>query len=98
VALALAVGAATSFAVGDAIGPLDTSTEDLFTLAYLVGLVLLCWASLVGGAFAVALVRRVVTRQRVSRSGAALLVAALALIAVVVWTHPLWGAGTAYGG
>jgi hypothetical protein len=98
VALALAVGAAVAFAAGDAIGSLDPLAEELWTLASLLGLVFLCWATLVGGASAVALLRRVVTRQPVSRSGAALLAAALALITVVVWTHHLWGSGSAYGG
>jgi len=72
------------------IGSLDPLAEELWTLASLLGLGFLCWATLVGGASAVALLRRVMTRQPVSRSGAALLAAALALIAVVVWTNHLW--------
>jgi hypothetical protein len=97
VALAFAAGAAASFAVSDAIGSLDPGTEELFVGTWLVGWVLVCWASLVGGASAVPLLRRVVTRQPVSRSGAALLAATLALIAVLVWTHPLWGSGSGSG-
>ena len=97
VALAFAAGAAASFSVSDAIGPLDPGAEDLFVGTWLLGWVLLCWASLVGGASVVALLRRAVTRQPVSRSGAALLGAALALIAVLVWTHPLWGSGSGSG-
>jgi len=96
-ALTLAAGAATSFAVSDAIGPLDTGAEDLFLGTWLLGWVLLCWAALVGAASAVPLLRGAVTRQPVSRSGAALLGSTLALVAVVVWTHPLWGSGAGTG-
>ena len=96
-ALALTVGAAVSFAVSDAIGPLARRTEDLFVGMWLLGGVLLVWAAIVGAASAVPLLRRAVTRQPVSRSGASLLVAALALTAVVAWTHPLWGSGSGSG-
>ncbi len=94
VALAFAAGAVALFSVSDAIGPLDPDTEYLFVGTWLLGWVFLFWASLVGGASAVALLRRAVTRQPVSPSGAALLGATLALIAVLVWTHPLWGSGS----
>lgn len=97
VALALAAGAAASLSVSDAIGPLDPSAEALFIATWILGWVLLCWASLVVGASAVPLLRRAVTRQPVSRSGAALLGATLALIAVAVWAHPLWGSGSGSG-
>ena len=97
VALVLAVAATASFSAGDAIGPLDPATEDLWTGTWLLGWVLLCWASLVGGGSTVLLVRRAVSRQPVSRPGAALLGATLALLAVVVWAHPLWGTGSGYG-
>ena len=96
-ALALAAGAAASLAVSDAIGPLDPGAEDLFTGTWLLGWVLLCWASIVGAASAVPLVRGAMARQPVSRWAAALLGAAFALVAVVVWTHPLWGSGAGTG-
>ncbi len=97
VALALAAGAAASFSVSDAVGLSDPDAEDLFVGTWLLGWVLLCWASLVLGASAVSLLRRAVARQPVSRSGAALLGATLALIAVMVWMHPLWGSGSGSG-
>ena len=97
VALALAAGAGASFSVSDALGPLDPGAEQLFVGTWLLGWVLLCWASLVSAASAVPLLGRVVTRQAVSPSGAALLGVTLALIAVLVWTHPLWGSGSGYG-
>ena len=97
VAVALAAVAAASFSVSDAAGPLDPGAEQLFVGTWLLGWVLLCWASLVGGASAVPLLRRAVTRQPVSRSGAALLAAALGLVVVLVWAHPLWGSGSGYG-
>lgn len=97
VALALAAGAAASFSVSDALGSVDPGTEQLFVGTWLLGWVLLCWASLVSAASAVPLLRRAVTRQPVSRSGAGLLGATLALIVVLVSTHPLWGSGSGYG-
>jgi hypothetical protein len=96
-ALAFAAGAAVLLAVSDRIGWLDPGTELLFVGTWLLGWALLCWAVLVSAASAVPLLRRAVTRQPVSRSGAVLLGAALALIAVLVWTHPLWGSGSGSG-
>lgn len=97
VALVLAAGAVASFSISDGIGSRGPVAEDLFVGTWLLAWVFLCWASLVSGACAVPLLLRRVRRQPESRLGAAALGAALALIAVAVWTHPLWGSGSASG-
>ena len=97
-ALALAAGAAASFGIGDAVGFLSDATEDVFVVTWLLGWVLLAWAAIVGGGYAVLLGLRWRSRRPVSRPEAALVAASLALIAVVLATHPLWGTGSAVSG
>jgi hypothetical protein len=97
-ALALAGGAAAFFGVGDAVGFLSDAAEDLFVVAWLLGWVLLAWAVILGGGYAVLLGLRWLSRRPVSRSEAALVAASLGLTAVVLVTHPLWGTGSAVGG
>ncbi|WP_146070015.1 hypothetical protein [Cryobacterium sp. Y29] len=96
-ALALAVGAAASFGIGDAVGILSDAAEGVSVFAWLMGWVLLAWAVLVGGGYAVLLGLRSRSRRPVSRVHVALTACALALIAVVLVTHPLWGTGSAVG-
>jgi hypothetical protein len=93
VALVLAAAAAAAFLVGDAIEFFDPAADGgLFIGSYLMGCALLGWASLVGVGCAVAMLRR-----GVSRRGALFLGAALALVVVVLWTHPLVGSGSGQG-
>ena len=94
-ALALAVGAAASFGVGDAAGFLSGTAESVVVVAWLMGWVLLVWAAIIGVGQAVLLGLRSLSRRPVSRVEVALVAFALALIAFVVATHPLWGTGTA---
>ena len=48
-ALALVVGAAASFGIGDAVGLLSGAAEDVFVVTWLMGWVLLAWAVIFGG-------------------------------------------------
>ena len=97
-ALALAAGAAASFGVGDGVGFLSPDAEALFVLTWLLGWLLLTWATIVAGGYAVWLGLRWRSRRRVSQTEVAILAAALALIVLVMLTHPLWGTGSAVGG
>lgn len=97
-ALALAAGAAASFGVGDASGFLSDAAEDVFVITWLLGWVLLVWAAIVGGGYAVVLSLRLLSRRPVSPVEAALAAASLVLVAVVLATHPLWGSGSAAAG
>lgn len=96
-ALALAVSAAASFGIGDAVGFLTDAAEGVFLVTWLLGWVLLAWAAIIGGGYAVLLGRRLVSRRPVSRMEGVLVAASLALTAWVLATHPLWGAGSAAG-
>ncbi|MET0932109.1 MAG: hypothetical protein ABWX56_00230 [Mycetocola sp.] len=97
-ALALAVGAAVCLGVGDAIGFVSATAEDVFVATWLLGWVLLAWAAIVGGGYAVLLGYRWFSHRHVASVEAALVATSLALTAVVMATHPLWGAGSALGG
>lgn len=97
-ALALAAGAAVSFGVSDAVGFLSDRAEDVFILAWLLGWVLLVWAAIISGAYAVVLLRRSLSQRPVLRSEAALGAASLVFIAFFMATHPLWGSGSGFGG
>jgi hypothetical protein len=96
-ALALAAGAAVLFAVGNAVGFHSEAAEDVFIFTWLLGWVLLAWASIVGGGFAVVLGWRALSRRQVFGSEVTFAVAALALITLVVVSHPLWGTGSGSG-
>ena len=96
-ALVLAVAAAASFAIGDAIGILSDAAEDVSVLTWLVGSVLLSWAAIIGVMYAVLLGARLFSRRPVSPAQVALVVSALALIAVALAANPLWGTGSAVG-
>ena len=98
VALVFAAGAACAFSASDAIGFLDPLAEVLPAGAWVLGWALLCWAGLVGGASAVSHVRGAVAREPVSRSGVVLLGVTLAIVALLVWAHPLWGSGSGSAG
>jgi hypothetical protein len=96
-ALALAAGAAVSFGVGDAVGFLSDAAEDMFVLTWLLGWVLVAWAAILGGGYAVSLGVRRRSRRPVSRSDVALVAASFALTGAVLVTHPLWGLGSGGG-
>ena len=97
-ALALAVGAAAFFGVGGGLGTMSGLAEDLFVFTWLMGWVLLVWAAVIGGGCAVRLGLRSLSRRPVSVLEVALVASTLALIAVLLATHPLWGSGSAVGG
>lgn len=97
VALALAGCVALSFAVGDAIGFVSPSAEAVFTFSWLVGWMLLAWATFVGGAVSVHLIRAVALRRRPALIEALLVVASATVIAVVIHTYPLAGSRAGVG-
>ncbi|MET4637188.1 hypothetical protein [Mycetocola sp. 2940] len=97
-ALALAVGAAASFGIGDVVGFLSDAAEDLFIATWLLGWVLLAWSAMLGGGSAVLLVQRGLSRRPVSLRETALVAASLVLVVLVVASHPLWGSGSGFGG
>ena len=94
VAFALAAGAALSFGAGDAIGFVRPGTEEVFVLTWIVGWVLVACAAIVGGFHTIRLIRRAVSRQPVAWFEAVLVSASAAIVALVLWTHPLWGTGS----
>ena len=85
-ALALVVGAAASFGIGDAVGLLSGAAEDVFVVTWLMGWVLLAWAVIFGGGYAVLLGLRSLSRRPVSLLEVALDASSLALIAAVLVT------------
>ena len=93
VALGLAGCAALSLAVGDAIGFVTDRTEAVFALLFMVGWMLLAWATIVGGVVSVHLIR-VSFRRSPALIEIALVVATAAVIAGVILTHPLAGSGS----
>ena len=97
-ALALAAGAAAAFGAGDVVGFLSPGAEALFVVTWLLGWVLLAWAVIVTGAYAVLLGVQWRSHRRVSATEVAVYAAALALIVIVMVTHPLWGSGSGVGG
>ncbi|MET1154625.1 hypothetical protein [Arthrobacter sp.] len=96
--LVLSAGAAASLGAGDAVGFLSDAAEDIFVIAWLLGWVLLVWAAILGGGYAVLLSLRGPSRRPVSRMEAVLGATSLGITAVVLVTHPLWGTGSALGG
>lgn len=97
-ALVLATAAAASFGVGDAVGFLSDAAEDVFIATRVLGWVLLVWATLIGGGSAVMLGIRWFSRQPVPLVESALVALSLAVITLVMVTHPLWGSGSGAGG
>ncbi len=97
VALGLAVCAALSFAVGDAIGFVSPSTEAMFTLLWMVGWALLAWAMIIGAVVSVHLVRKGAFLRRPVLREAVLIIATAAVIAGVIFAHPLVGSGAGTG-
>ena len=93
VALALAGCSALLLALGDAIGFVNPGTEAVFTLSWIVGWMLLAWATMVVGAVLVYLIRGVASRRRPPLIEAVLVFATAAIIGGVVWAHPLAGSG-----
>lgn len=71
--------------------------EDVFTIFGLLGWVLLAWAAILGGGYAVLLGSRAASGQRVFGSQVAVVAVALALIVLVLAAHPLWGTGSSVG-
>jgi hypothetical protein len=96
-ALALAGCAALLLAVGDAIGFVSPSAEAVFTVMFVVGWVFLAWATIVGGAVLIHLIRVVAVGRRPALIETLLVVATAAVIAGVIFTHPLAGSGSGVG-
>jgi hypothetical protein len=97
VALALAGCAALSLILGDAIGFGSPGAEAVSTPLWILGWVLLAWATIVGAAASVLLIRAAALRRRPALIEAALIVATVVVIAGVIWSHPLAGTGTGVG-
>lgn len=95
--LSFALAAVSAVAVGagnlmNTAGPGAPAALDSFVvLAFVVGVVSLAWAVLAGGWTAVLLVRGSIARRWLD---AGLLTACFALVALVLWTNPLWGSGS----
>lgn len=96
-ALALAASAAVAFTIGGTIGFLSDAAEDLFILTWLMGSILLAWAVILGGGYAVWLGIQWYSRKPVPRLAVVLAAASLLLISGVIAAHPLWGSGSGYG-
>ena len=94
--LVLAAAGAVLVGIGDLVVGLRTDAADsVFILTGILGWTLIVWAAIMIGIAIVSTVRRLSTRQVVTRLEVALLGAALALIVVLLVTHPLWGSGSA---
>jgi hypothetical protein len=92
----LAAGAALLLGIGDAVYGLRTDAADAASMVMgIMGWAILVWAVVTAGAVVVSIGRRVSSAKPVSRAEAALTAVTIALIAVVVATHPLWGSGSA---
>lgn len=96
-ALALAASAAVVFTIGGTVGFLSDPAEDLFILTWLVGSILLAWAAILGGGYAVWLGIQLCSRKPVPRLAVALAAASLLLISGVIAANPLWGTGSGFG-
>ena len=97
-ALALAGCAALLLAVGDVIGFVSQSNDAVFILLWIVGWVLLAWATIIGGAVLVHLIFRAINfRRRPALIETVLVVAFAVVIAGVIYSHPLVGSGTGAG-
>ena len=96
-ALALAACAALSFAVGDATGFLTPGAEAAFTLSWMVGWGLLAWATIVAAVVAVHLLRGVASRRGLATIDTVLVGGTVAVIVVVICTHPVVGSGAGVG-
>lgn len=96
-ALALTGGAAAAFVVSRAVGFTSESAEDLFVVTWLLGWFLTLSAAVIGVGYALLLGLRTAAGRPVPRSHAALTLAALVLLAVVIFVNPLWGRGSAAG-
>lgn len=94
-AFTLAVGAAVLLGASQTVGFLSDAAEDLFIVTWILGWLMLAWAAILGGGYALLVVHRWRSRQTVTGLEAVLTAAALALVAVVLVSHPLWGTGSA---
>ncbi|KQQ06021.1 MULTISPECIES: hypothetical protein [unclassified Rathayibacter] len=89
-ALVLACGSAVALGVA----PRIVDAELLFSLAWLIGWMLVVWSAALGGGCAVRLLRCAWTREPVLRLEITITAAALVLVAAVVAVHPLAGSGS----
>jgi hypothetical protein len=95
-ALALTGCAALSFAVADAIG-LTPRAEAVSTLSWLAGWTFLAWATFVGSAVLVHLVRAAAHRRRPPLIEVVLVVATAAAVVAVICAYPPAGSGAGVG-
>ncbi|KQS66539.1 hypothetical protein ASG41_08555 [Modestobacter sp. Leaf380] len=91
VTLVLAGAAAAVF------GGLAVAPESLGALLWLLGWVLLTWAVLVGSVCAIQLGRGLLAGRPAAWPSWVLLGVGLAVVAVLVTAHPLWGSGSGVG-
>lgn len=89
--LVLACGAAVALGVA----PRIADVELLFSLARLIGWLLVVWSAVLGGGCAVRLLVCAWTREPVPHLEVVVTAAALVLVAAVVAVHPLGGSGSA---
>ena len=97
VALALAGSAALAFGVADLVGSGTGSAEALSTAAWLLGWVLLVWATLVGGCCAVLLAHGSASRRGPTWTAPLLLAAGAAAVVALALTHLPFGSGSGSG-
>jgi hypothetical protein len=95
-AVVLAAAGAVLLVIGDiVVGLRSDAADSVFILTGILGWTLVVWAAIMTGAGLVSAARRVSSRLPVTRLEVALLGAALAVIVVLLVTHPLWGSGSA---
>ena len=87
--LALAAGQAMWFGI--------PSSDEVPTLLFIVGWVLVAWAMVLGGFALAHVIRTVRLGRRRSLIDAVLLVATAVVIAAIIWLSPLAGSGTGMG-
>lgn len=95
-AAVLAAAGAVLLGIGDlVVGLRNEAADSVFILTGILGWTLVVWAAIMTSVGLVSAAKRVSTRLPVTRLEVALLGAALALIVVLLVTHPLWGSGSA---
>jgi hypothetical protein len=91
VALGLATCGAAALATGAGIGFLDPVSESFFVVLAILGWMLLVWATLVGGAAVVRLLRDAVARRPLPLGPTVLVTATTVVIVVTAVAFPLFG-------
>ncbi|MHA7219476.1 hypothetical protein ACX80L_11335 [Arthrobacter sp. MDT1-48-3] len=98
VAPVLALGGGAALLMAERIGFISEAAEQVSTLLWLGGWVVIVWALLLLGAQLVTLGVQLHAHRSVSRWDACSVGATTLLLGVVIASHPLWGTGSGVGG